>query len=60
MSTGMREQTGFSSPAGDPKHPWFLPVDEFLAKPIAPPDLLEKIKQQSAKQGGATVCSWDS
>lgn len=45
MLTGMREQTGFSFPAGDPRHPKFLPVDEFLEKPIALPDLLDTIKQ---------------
>ena len=50
MLTGMREQTGFSSPAGDPKHAKFLPVDEFLEKPIALPDLLEKIESQLAKK----------
>jgi CheY-like chemotaxis protein len=51
MLTGMREQTGFSFPSADPKHPEFLPVDEFLEKPLALPALLEKIKQQLAKQG---------
>ncbi len=52
MLTGMREQTGFSFPGGDPKHPKFLPVDEFLEKPIALPDLLDKIRQLLAKAAG--------
>jgi len=50
MLTGMREQTGFSFPSDDPKHPEFLPVDVFLEKPLALPDLLAKIQQQLAKQ----------
>jgi len=49
MLTGMREQTGFSSPAGDPKHPKFLPVDVFLEKPLALPALLDKVEEQLAK-----------
>lgn len=49
MLTGMREQTGFSSPAGDPKHPKFLPVDAFLEKPLALPKLLEKLEEQLAE-----------
>ena len=52
MLTGMREQTGFSAPGGDPKHPKFLPVDVFLEKPLALPTLLEKIEQQLAKVKG--------
>jgi CheY-like chemotaxis protein len=51
MLTGMREQTSFSFPSADPKHPKFLPVDVFLEKPLALPDLLEKIQQQLAQQG---------
>jgi two-component system alkaline phosphatase synthesis response regulator PhoP len=52
MLTGVREQTGFSFPSADPTHPEFLPVDEFLEKPIALPALLEKIEQQLAKISG--------
>lgn len=52
MLTGMREQTGFSFPGGDPKHPKFLPVDVFLEKPTALPDLLDKIEQLLAKATG--------
>lgn len=52
MLTGMREQTGFSFPGGDPRHPKFLPVDEFLEKPIDPPGLLERIEGQLAKKTG--------
>ena len=44
MLTGMREQTGFFFP-GEAKHPTFLPVDEFLEKPIEPKDLLGKIEE---------------
>ena len=49
MLTGMREQTGFSFPQDDPKHPKFLPIDEFLEKPVEPDVLLEKVEQQLAK-----------
>jgi DNA-binding response OmpR family regulator len=52
MLTGMREQTGFSSPGGDPRHPQFLPVDVFLEKPIEPPDLLDRIREQLEKKTG--------
>ncbi|UCD52344.1 MAG: response regulator [Phycisphaerales bacterium] len=50
MLTGMRQKTGFSFPGGDPRHPQFLPVDEFLEKPVDPPDLLGRIRDQLAKK----------
>lgn len=50
MLTGMREQTGFSFPKDDPKHPKFLPIDEFLEKTVEPEELLEKVEQQLAKK----------
>lgn len=44
MLTGMREQTGFFFP-GQVKHPVFLPVDEFVEKPIEPANLLSKVEE---------------
>jgi CheY-like chemotaxis protein len=44
MLTSMREQTGFDFP-GERIHPKFLPVDEYIEKPIEPQSLLEKIEQ---------------
>ncbi len=52
MLTSMRERTGFRFPGGEAQHPKFLPVDEFLEKPVAPPDLLDKIKPLLAKGAG--------
>jgi CheY-like chemotaxis protein len=42
MLTSMREQTGFDFP-GKPLHPTFLPVNEYVEKPIEPQTLLEKV-----------------
>jgi len=42
MLTGMREQTGFFFP-GEAKHQIFLPVDEFVEKPLEPKELLGKV-----------------
>lgn len=42
--TSMREQTGFFIP-GNPIHPKFFPVDEYLEKPIEPQVLLEEIER---------------
>ncbi|MFC1652975.1 response regulator [Planctomycetota bacterium] len=47
--TSMRQQTGFDFP-GERIHPTFLPVDEYLQKPIEPQVLIEKLEQQLAKQ----------
>ena len=49
MLTSMREQTGFDFP-GDRIHPKFLPVDEYLEKPVEPQVLLKQIEQQLAKK----------
>jgi DNA-binding response OmpR family regulator len=49
MLTSMREQTGFDFP-GERIHPKFLPVDEYIEKPIEPQVLLEKIEKLLAKQ----------
>lgn len=49
MLTAMREKTGFDFP-GERIHPKFLPVDEYMEKPIEPDALLEKIEQQLAKK----------
>lgn len=49
MLTSMREQTGFDFP-GERIHPKFLPIDEYIEKPIEPQILLEKIEELLAKQ----------
>jgi len=49
MLTSMREQTGFDFP-GKTIHPKFLPVDEYMEKPIEPWTLLEKVEQLLAKK----------
>jgi CheY-like chemotaxis protein len=49
MLTAMREKTGFDFP-GERIHPKFLPVDEYMEKPIKPEALLEKVEQQLAKK----------
>ena len=43
MLTSMREQTGFEFP-GERIHPKFLPVDEYVEKPIEPRALLARIE----------------
>ena len=48
MLTAMREKTGFDFPGG-PIHPKFLPVDQYVEKPIEPHILLEKIEFLLAK-----------
>lgn len=42
MLTSMREQTGFDF-AGERIHPKFLPVNEYVEKPIEPEVLLKKV-----------------
>ncbi len=49
MLTSMREQTGFDFP-GERIHTKFLPVDEYMEKPIEPHVLLEIIEKLLAKQ----------
>ncbi len=49
MLTAMREKTGFDFP-GERIHPKFLPVNEYMEKPIKPEALLEKLEQQLAKK----------
>ncbi|UCC70966.1 MAG: response regulator [Gemmatimonadota bacterium] len=44
MLTSMREQTGFDFP-GERIHPDFLPVDEYVEKPIEPQVLLETVER---------------
>jgi twitching motility two-component system response regulator PilH len=43
MITSMPEQTGFDFP-GDPIHPQFLPVTEYLEKPVEPQVLLDRVE----------------
>ncbi len=49
MLTGMRKQTGFFFP-GEAKHPVFLPVDEFVEKPVGPEALLSKVEGMLKKK----------
>jgi CheY-like chemotaxis protein len=45
MLTSMTKQTGFKFVSQDPRHSHFLPVEEFVEKPVAPKDLLAKIEK---------------
>jgi DNA-binding response OmpR family regulator len=45
MLTSMRQQTGFSFLKDDPRDERFLPVDEFLEKPVQPSELILKIEK---------------
>ncbi|UCG58935.1 MAG: response regulator [Phycisphaerales bacterium] len=51
MLTSMREQTGFDFP-GERIHTKFLPVDEYVEKPIEPLTLLEKVDRLAKKNVG--------
>lgn len=51
MLTSMREQTGFDFP-GERIHPKFLPVDEYVEKPVEPVTLLEKVDRLAKKNAG--------
>lgn len=44
MLTSITQQTGFTFTEEDPRHEKYLPVDLFVAKPIHPKDLLEKVR----------------
>jgi DNA-binding response OmpR family regulator len=50
MLTSMTKQTGFKFVEKDPRNPVFLPVDEFLEKPVAPGVLLDKVKKLLEKK----------
>lgn len=50
MLTSMTKQTGFKFVSQDPRHPHFLPVEEFVEKPVAPKDLLAKIEKLLAAE----------
>ena len=49
MLTGMREKTGFFFP-GEIKHEYFLPVDEFVEKPVKAERLIDIIDKLLKKQ----------
>jgi CheY-like chemotaxis protein len=51
MLTSMPEQTGFDFP-GEPIHPTFLPIDEYVEKPIEPQTLLEKVERLLTRKRG--------
>ena len=53
MLTSMTKQTGFKFVSQDPRHSHFLPVEEFLEKPVAPKDLLDKIEKLLAAKDAA-------
>lgn len=44
MLTGIREKTGFFFP-GEIKHDYFLPVDEFVEKPVKAEQLIEIVER---------------
>jgi DNA-binding response OmpR family regulator len=48
MVTGVTQQTGFGF-IGDPKHQTFLPVDEFVQKPVGQDALAAKVASMLAK-----------
>jgi CheY-like chemotaxis protein len=48
MLTSIRQQTGFDFP-GRPIHPQFLPVDEYMEKPVKVELLLETIERRHAE-----------
>jgi CheY-like chemotaxis protein len=50
MLTSMTQQTGFKFISEDPRHPHFLPVEEFMEKPVTPKDLLAKIEKLLSAQ----------
>jgi CheY-like chemotaxis protein len=51
MLTSITKQTGFKFIDNDPRHPRFLPVEEFIEKPVPPNKLLAKVEQLlSAKE----------
>ena len=54
MLTAMRDMTGFYFP-GECIRTKFLPVDEYLEKPVEPGVLLEKIEQQLAGKNTGRV-----
>jgi len=43
MLTGMRQATGFHFLTEDPRHPTFLPVDEFMEKPADLEELARRV-----------------
>lgn len=49
MLTAMRDATGFYFP-GEAIHPKFLPVDEYLEKPVGPEVLVETIERLLASK----------
>lgn len=53
MLTSMTQQTGFKFVSNDPRHPQFLPVEEFVEKPVAPGVLLGKIENLLAARAAS-------
>ena len=57
MLTSMREQTGFDF-SGERIHPQFLPVDEYVEKPLDPealPEKVEKVLSRNRDVGSLTA-----
>ena len=51
MLTSVTKQTGFSFVADDPRHPDFLPVNEFIEKPVPPKVLFERVESLLRQRG---------
>lgn len=49
MLTSIRKQTGFTFIEDDPRNPKYLPVEEFVEKPIPPKELLAKVKKMLSR-----------
>lgn len=45
MLTGIRKKMGFFPIEDDPRHPKFLPVDDFIEKPVQPEELLGRVEK---------------
>ena len=43
MLSDLKQQAGFTFPSPT-KHPYYLPIDEFMEKPVSPEALLQKVK----------------
>ena len=51
MLTSVTKQSGFRFIEDDPRHPQFLPVDEFMEKPVSPADLFARIEKTLKEKG---------
>jgi len=51
MLTSVTKQSGFRFIEDDPRHSNFLPVDEFMEKPVSPADLFSRIEKVLGAKG---------